>query len=44
LRANPAILIWGTGERGSTGSMSVSDKHAPALQDNGRIGRYDKVR
>ena len=44
LRANPAILLWGTGASGSAETVPTSDKYAPALQDNGRIGRYDKVR
>ncbi len=44
LRANPAVLFWGTGKSGSAETVHTSDKHAPALQENGRIGRYDKVR
>ena len=42
VRANPAVVIWG--RRGDANDQPEPRQPIRALQDRGRIGRYDRVR
>ncbi|MGE3537535.1 MAG: MlaD family protein [Candidatus Tectimicrobiota bacterium] len=43
VRANPAVLLWGTGTPPDTEATRPADAAIRALQDRGRVGRYDKL-
>ena len=43
VRTNPAVLLWGSGGQKESDARSTSDATTRALQDRGRVGRYDKL-
>jgi hypothetical protein len=43
VRSNPSVILWGTGNANKPGSVNASHNGAQALQDRGRIGRYDRA-
>lgn len=43
VRGNPAVLLWGTNNPNNASPANASSNGAPALQDRGRIGRYDRM-
>ncbi len=43
VRANPSVLLWGNGGQKAPDARSGPDATTRALQDRGRIGRYDKL-
>lgn len=43
VRANPSVLLWGTGAQPEPETLSASDATTRALQDRGRVGRYDRL-
>ena len=43
VRANPSVLLWGNGGHQEPDALSNSDAATRALQDRGRVGRYDRL-
>ena len=43
VRTNPSVLLWGSGGQKESDARSTSDATTRALQDRGRVGRYDKL-
>jgi phospholipid/cholesterol/gamma-HCH transport system substrate-binding protein len=43
VRGNPSVLLWGSGGQKESDARSTSDATTRALQDRGRVGRYDKL-
>jgi ABC-type transporter Mla subunit MlaD len=43
IRANPSVLLWGNGDQKEPDARSGPDATTRALQDRGRIGRYDRL-
>ena len=43
LRANPAVLLWGTGGGNGGKPVKASQNNSQNLRDRGRIGRYDRT-
>ena len=43
IRANPAVVLWGNRGKNNPGVVPASRQGRLALQDRGRIGRYDRV-
>ncbi len=43
VRGNPSVLLWGSGGQKELDARSTSDATTRALQDRGRVGRYDKL-
>jgi ABC-type transporter Mla subunit MlaD len=43
VRMNPSVLLWGSGGQQESDARSTSDATMRALQDRGRVGRYDKL-
>jgi phospholipid/cholesterol/gamma-HCH transport system substrate-binding protein len=43
VRTNPSVLLWGISGQKEPDALSGSDTPTRALQDRGRIGRYDKL-
>jgi phospholipid/cholesterol/gamma-HCH transport system substrate-binding protein len=43
LRANPAVLLWGTGGDNGSKPAQASQNNTQTLRDRGRIGRYDRT-
>ncbi len=43
IRANPAVVLWGNRGKNNSGVVPAARRGRLALQDRGRIGRYDRV-
>jgi len=43
IRANPSVLLWGSGNQKAPDAPNGSDATTRILQDRGRVGRYDKL-
>jgi ABC-type transporter Mla subunit MlaD len=43
VRTNPSVLLWGTRGRQEPDALNASDATTRALQDRGRVGRYDRL-
>lgn len=43
VRANPSVLLWGNGAQQEPDARSGPDATTRALQDRGRVGRYDRL-
>ncbi len=43
LRANPAVLLWGTRNNHNPDATPSTLQRTRALQDRGRVGRYDRT-
>ncbi|MEE9146760.1 MAG: MlaD family protein [Candidatus Tectomicrobia bacterium] len=43
IRANPAVVLWGNRGKNNPSVVPASRQGRLALQDRGRIGRYDRV-
>jgi phospholipid/cholesterol/gamma-HCH transport system substrate-binding protein len=43
VRSNPSVLLWGTSNANSPGPVNAAHDGTQALQDRGRIGRYDRA-
>jgi hypothetical protein len=43
VRANPSVLLWGNSGQKAPDARSGPDATTRALQDRGRIGRYDRL-
>jgi ABC-type transporter Mla subunit MlaD len=43
IRANPSVLLWGSGNQQESDVRDGSDATTRILQDRGRVGRYDRL-
>lgn len=43
VRSNPSVLLWGNGGQPAPDALNTSDATTRALQDRGRVGRYDRL-
>jgi ABC-type transporter Mla subunit MlaD len=43
IRANPSVLLWGSGSQKESEARDGSDATTRILQDRGRVGRYDRL-
>ena len=43
VRSNPSVLLWGNSGQPEPNALNASDATTRALQDRGRVGRYDRL-